>query len=68
MARLQIGTAISMFFAVWCQVVVAAVHLWRTGDHWTSGFTFIAASVFSVLGVMALTLARRTLPIEGTAS
>jgi|HubBroStandDraft_1064217.scaffolds.fasta_scaffold2661510_2 hypothetical protein len=61
MARMQIGTAISMFFVVWLQVIVAVVHLWRAGDHWTSGYTLIATSVFSILGVAALTLARQNL-------
>jgi hypothetical protein len=64
---MQIGTAISMFFIVWLQVVNASVHLWRTGDHWNSGFSLIAASVFSILGVVALTLARQKLPPEGKA-
>jgi hypothetical protein len=61
MPRMQIGTAILMFFIVWLQVVDAAVHLWRAGDHWNGGFTFIAASVFSILGVVALIFARRNL-------
>jgi hypothetical protein len=62
---MQIRNAIFCFFTVWLQVIVATVRLWRAGDHWTGGFTFIDASVFSLVGVIALMLARRELPKEG---
>jgi|GEM_PF-5742470 len=68
MARLQIGSAMFLFFIVWLQIIPVAVHLWRAGDHWTSGYTSITATVFSILGVVALTLARRGLPKEGIVS
>jgi hypothetical protein len=67
MARMQIRNAMLMFFLVWLQLIVTTVHLWRVGDHWTGGSTFIIASGFSILGVIALVLARRDLPKEGTA-
>jgi len=66
MARIQIRNAMFMFSGVWLWVIAAAVHLWRDGEHFTGGFTFIYVSALCILGVIALMLARRDLPKEGS--
>jgi hypothetical protein len=68
MAKLQIRSAMFLFFIVWLQIIPTAIHRWRAGNHWTSSYTSITATVFSILGVVALTLARRALPKEGIVS
>jgi len=66
MARIQIRNAMYIFSCVWLWVIAAAVHLWRAGDHFTGGFTFIYVSVLCIVGVIALKRALRDIPKEGS--
>ena len=68
MGRIQLKTAETIFFAIWCQAVPPAVHLWRIGDHFDGGFLLSMTSTLAALGVFAIKSGVRVMQKEGMVS